>query len=141
VTDSELCQSTDARVWAEAFQIASLGRHVNLETLTRWFANAIEAGRNAGAKPPASGSRWFHCQGTRSEKVFRTVEAVTPSEAAQKYYEATGVVPSLVDEHVTVGRCTEQTCRKFLFVDLPYCMDEGNRHWCTDHNPYRRPNA
>ena len=47
--DHELVSSTDARVWAEHF-VATVREHpeipINEDSMTTWFAAAIEAGRS-----------------------------------------------------------------------------------------------
>lgn len=59
--EHELVQSTNARKWADHFLAINKNKAVDRETLVGWFANAIEAGRDAGRaeyekrpEPPAA---------------------------------------------------------------------------------------
>jgi hypothetical protein len=55
-TEAELTQTTNAVVWAKRFR-KTFGPNAipNEEALVGWFANAIEAGRNAAASPVTTG--------------------------------------------------------------------------------------
>lgn len=46
--ENELLESTNARKWADHFLAINKNKAIDRETLTGWFANAIEAGRSAG---------------------------------------------------------------------------------------------
>lgn len=130
VTDAELLKTTDAHVWAKEFQKASGGKWLNTETVAGWFANAMMAAR--GADTPASR---FKVRGTRTKTIKRDIVADSPQQASQKFYEATGIMPSWVDGYMTAGTCA--TCGEALFVGLPYRIDMDGKHYCEAHNPWR----
>ncbi len=67
MTDPALLRrmGTDAQKWAEEFckrakYSDDRGAFIQKDTITGWFANAIEAGRAAGAKPVES--KWTRTQ-------------------------------------------------------------------------------